>query len=507
MNPDFIVVGAGTAGCVVANRLAGQGERVLLLEAGGTHRHMHVKIPAAFPKLFKTKRDWAFQTTPQPALNGRRIFWPRGKMLGGSSSMNAQVFQWCSARDFETWRAAGAEGWDWNAMAPSLKRVDAELNGGTLREPNPLTHAFIAAAAAAEGLVREGSYNGGELKPGAWISEVSHRNGARWSAADAYLTKSAPLQIVKAATAQRILFEGARATGVSFRQNGKLRSAIASRGVILCAGAINSPQLLMLSGIGSGPDLQSHGIGVLADSPGVGQNLQDHLMFVMHFRAHRPVSLRSAENPWNLLRYFAAKRGMLASNVAEAIAFLASKPGQPVDLEIVFAPVLFEKEGLSPPSAHGFSLAPVLLSPVSRGRVTLASTSANVSPVIDPCYLSDPDGIDLSRLVSGAKAAIRIAHQQPLANESAGMISPEAESDEAIAAAIRDQAHTIYHPTGTCRMGSDRASVVDCSLRVRGVERLWVADASVMPTIPSGHPNAVVAAIADRAAGFIAQAA
>lgn len=504
MSADYIIVGAGTAGCVLAERLSARGFRIILLEAGGDHRHMHVQIPAAFTKLFKTKRDWAYSTNPQAALNDRSIFWPRGKMLGGSSSMNAQIHQWCSARDFDAWNV---EGWRSADLAAALKRVDGELNSGALREPNPLTHAFIQSAAAT-GLRTHGSYNGGALKPGAWIAEVAHRDGARLSAADAYLgkAKAAGVRILTHAHVQRILFDGNRAIGVELRQGRDLQRVTANAGVILCGGAVNTPQTLMLSGIGPADQLKSLGIEARHHAPDVGAHLQDHLMFVMHYRAKRPISLRSAESPVNLLRYILKRRGMLASNIAEAVAFFASTEGAPPDLEIVFAPALFENEGLSPPSAHGFSMGVVLLAPKSRGRITLASSDPHAAPSIDPACLSDRDGSDLARLIIGARRAHIIATQAPLANENAGMMLPRAMDDEAITTAIRATAHTIYHPVGTCRMGAGENSVVDPNLAVRGVEQLWIADASVMPTIPSGHPNAVVAAIADRAATLLGSA-
>jgi choline dehydrogenase len=497
MSADYIIVGAGTAGCVLAERLSARGLRVLLLEAGGDHRHMHVQIPAAFPKLFKTQRDWAYSTTPQAALNNRAIFWPRGKMLGGSSSMNAQIHQWYGVSDFDEWNV---EGWRAADLTSALARVDRELNGGTLREPNPLTNAFIQSAAAS-GLRTAGSYNGDVLEPGAWIAEVTHRDGARLSAADAYLgkAKAAGARIITHTHVQRVLFDGKRAIGVELRQGADLQRLTASAGIILCGGAINTPQLLMLSGIGPGEHLKSLNIHTLHHAPEVGANLQDHLMFVMHYRATRPISLRSAESPANLLRYVLKRRGMLASNIAEAIAFITSDGSDQPDLEIVFAPALFENEGLTPPSAHGFSMGIVLLTPESRGRITLASPDPSAAPLIDPAYLSDPSGLDLARIVNGARRADAIATQNPLAGESSGALWPRAFDDGAIAAAVRASAHTIYHPVGSCRIGNDEASVVDRGLAVRGVERLWAADASIMPRIPRGHPNAVVAAIADRA--------
>lgn len=497
MTPDYIIVGAGTAGCLLTERLSAHGAKMLLLEAGDPGKPMHSTIPAAFAKLFNGKHDWAYRTTPQAQLNGRRIFWPRGKMLGGSSAMNAQIHQWCSAGDFESW----GDGWRYDDLEPSFRRVSAELSGGQLREPNPLTHAFLHSANAA-GLPTTESYNGGVLKPGAWVSEVAHRGGARWTAADAYLksAKANGAELVTNAIVERIRFDGARALGVDIMRNGARQKLDAARGVILCAGAVNSPALLLASGIGPAVELRARGMTVVADAPEVGANLQDHLMFVMHFRCRRQISLKSAESPANLLRYLTARRGMLASNVAEAIAFAASAEGGLVDLEIVFAPVLFENEGLTQPSAHGFSLGVVLLSPRSRGRVTLDDAG---DICIDAGYLTDVEGADLSRLVAGAKLGMRIANAAPLSAENAGMISPAGRDDSAIEGAIRAEAHTIYHPVGTCRMGDDAGAVIDRRLAVRGAERLWVVDASVMPTIPSGHPNAVVSAIADRAATIL----
>lgn len=498
MPADFIIVGAGTAGCVLAERLTARGLKVLVIEAGGSDRHMHVQIPAAFPKLFKTKRDWAYETTPQAALNNRRIFWPRGKMLGGSSSMNAQIHQWCCASDFEQWRASGAAGWGWEDMQPSLQRTDVELSGGALRDPNPMTGAFLAAAAQC-GMPTVQTHNVGKLPPGAALATVAHRNGARFNAADAYLRPALRkgAEIVTETHVTRIVFEKKKAVGVEVPGSGGTRILRSERGVILAAGALNSPHLLMLSGIGDGDALRAQGIDLTVHSPGVGENLQDHLMFVSHFAAKRPISLRSAESPANLWRYLTARRGMLTSNVAEATAFLPSN-GADIDLELVFAPVLFEHEGLSPPSAHGFSIAVVLLTPQSRGKVGLQ----NGALAIDPAYLSARE--DMPRLLTGVRVAQRVAATAPLSDENAGALSPASTSEADIIAAIREQAHTIYHPAGTCRIGEDDLAVVDSHLRVRGVDSLWVADASVMPTVPRGHPNAVVAAIADRAAGFIA---
>lgn len=498
MHVDYVIVGAGTAGCVLADRLSERGARVLVLEAGGSDRHMHVQIPAAFAKLFKSKRDWAFHTTPQTRLNGRRVFWPRGKMLGGSSAMNAQIHQWCSPSDFDAW----GDGWRYSEMEAHLKSVDAALNGGRLREPSALSHAFLQAAAA-EGLPSGGSYNGGALSQSAWISETAHRDGARWSCADAFLRPAIArgAHVIKSALVHRVIFDGKRATGVAFKRGHQVEIAHADRGVILAAGAVNSPRLLLLSGVGPADHLRAHGVQMVADAPNVGRNLQDHLMVVTHHAAKRPITLKSAESPGNLLQYLLRRRGMLASNVAEAIAFTSSAPGGPIDLELVFAPVLFENEGLSPPSAHGYSVAVVLLSPKARGQITLANASPESPPLIDPAYLDDDN--DLERMVEGMQLAQRIVAQAPLAAETASTLLPKSWDKDQIVTAIRATAHTIYHPVGTCRMGTDADSVTDANLRVRGVEALWVADASVIPNAPTGHPNAVVAALADRAAKLI----
>lgn len=524
MDVDYIVVGAGTAGCVMADRLSAGGASVTVVEAGGGNRHPHVGIPAAFAKLFRTRRDWAYNTEPQAELDGRRIFWPRGRMVGGSSSMNAQIHQWCHAADFDGWASGGATGWDWLAMAAALRRTESRIgkgharrgrNGGVtvsdLRDPNPLTLAFLEAARA-DGLRTGLDYNGGGDCSGAWPIQATHDRGARCSAADAFLKPALNRRSVRLMTdvqVLRLIFEGSRATGVVLRRAGREAVLRARRGVVLCAGTVNSPQLLMLSGIGPGEHLRHRGIDVRVDRPAVGANLQDHLMFLVLHGARRTISLKSAESPANLLRYLTARRGMLSSNVAEAMAFFATRPGEAPDLELIFAPVLYQNEGLSPPAAHGFSLGAVLLTPESRGNVTLASADPTAAPVIDAGYLTDPGGSDLARLIAGARRARRILGQTPIARESMGEMAPgpAARSDADLAAAIRAAAHTLYHPVGTCRMGSDAEAVVDPSLAVRGVTGLWVADASVMPTIPRGHPNAVVAAIADRGAAMVLAAA
>lgn len=516
---DFIVVGAGTAGCVMAGRLAQAGKTCLVVEAGGSDAHAHVRIPAAFAKLFKSRRDWAYETWPQPQLDGRRIFWPRGRMVGGCSSMNAQIHQWCDDADFDAWEASGATGWDSRAMRESLRRCEAwsgpersgrGCDGGLavapLRDPHPLSLAFVAAARRVLGDGGDDYNPGGGT--GAWLSQVTQRGGVRATAADGFLRpaiRQGRVRLLTRAHVSSVVFENDRAAGVTIRHGRRERTLAARDGVVLAAGAVNTPQLLLLSGIGNPAELARHGIPLVHASPAVGENLQDHLMAVMHFATRRQDTLKSAESVASFASFLARRRGMLTSNVAEAISFLGTSPGSRPDVEVLFAPVVYAGEGLVPPAYHGCSMAVVLLTPKSRGRVTLSSPQPTAAPVIDPAYLGDADGEDLRRLIEGVRVARRIAAEAPLAGEIAAEVLPgtDATSTDDIAAFIRASAHTIYHPVGTCRMGSDPSAVVDADLRVRGVDRLWIADASVMPSVPRGHPNAVVAAIADRGARLV----
>lgn len=520
---DFIVVGAGTAGCVMAGRLAQAGKTCLVVEAGGSDAHPHVRIPAAFGKLFKSRRDWAYHTEPQPGLDGRRIFWPRGRMVGGCSSMNAQIHQWCDDADFDAWAAAGAEGWNAQVMRDSLRRVEAWAgtahpsrgrDGGLfvapLRDPHPLSLAFVESARRVLGACGDDYNVGGGT--GAWLSQVAQRRGLRANAADGFLRpalKQGGATLLTEAHVLSIAIERGRAVGVNVRQGGRERTLHSRHGVVLAAGAVNTPQLLLLSGIGDPVALARLGLPLVQAAPEVGANLQDHLMAVLHFATRQPNTLKNAESLGNVAALLARRRGMLTSNVAEAISFLSTTPGARPDLEILFGPVVYANEGLTPPAFHGCSLAVILLTPQSRGRVTLASSRPDDAPRIDPAYLGDARGDDLRRLIEGVQVARRIAAEAPLAAEIAHEALPgdAATSATDIAAFIRASAHTIYHPVGTCRMGSDPASVVDPHLRVRGVDGLWVTDASVLPTVPRGHPNAVIAAIADRGSNLVLAAA
>jgi choline dehydrogenase len=519
---DLIVVGAGTAGCVLAERLTGSGRlRVLLIEAGGDPSSRFVKIPAGFARLFKSELDWAFESEPQAAANGRRVFTPRGKMLGGSSNMNVQIHQWCHPADFAAWVEAGATGWSWEEVAPVFRAQERWLGDdpdrvrghqGPMiisrhRNAHRLSHAFVAAARAA-GLGHQPHYNG-RVYEGAWIAELAHKNGQRFSVYDAYLKPAlgrSNLEVLKEAHVTRINIEKGRAVGVTV-QRGGTEQFLAARGVVLAAGAFGSPQLLLLSGVGPQATLARLGIAVQHDAPEVGENLQDHPVSVLTFRVRGTDTLKSAESLPNLLRYLLLKRGMLASNAAEAIAFTRSgSDAETVDIELIFLPLEWRKEGMEPPRVDAFTIAVAVVAPRSRGHVSLRSAKPLDPPAIDFRLLSDAQGQDAAALVVAARLARKIAATRPLADFADGELFPGAgaDTDDELLKRLGEQLQTVYHPTSTCQMGSDARSPVDPQLRVRGIENLWVADASVMPSVPRGHPNAVVAMIAHRAADWIA---
>jgi choline dehydrogenase len=518
---DFIVVGGGTAGCVMAAKLAARrDQRVLLVEAGGAPTSPFVSIPAGFAKIFGTSSDWAYSTTPQLGV-GRAIFTPRGRMLGGCSALNAQIHQWGHPADFDGWRDAGASGWGWDDVAPVFRRqerlarashgrgADGPLPVEPLAAPQPQSRAFVDAVRTLH-VDQQASYNGAAYE-GAWISEVNHRSGRRVSAYDAWLKpvlRQTNLRVMKATMAQSLVLDGKQVKGVRVRGPSGDMTLNAARGVVLCAGTFGSPQILMCSGIGPAAHLATHGIAPVHNAPNVGGNLHDHPMACLTFEARSGRSLKSAESPANLWRYMTRRTGMLASNVAEAIAFLRTSRAtvDAPDLELLFAPVEWRGEGREPPRVHGFTIAVIALSPRSRGSVTLASRDMLTPPRIDPALLSDAAGADRMVMAEGVDLARRIARTRPLARDAGAEIAPGSacQSADSRQAWLNDATQTVYHPVGTCRMGSDTASVVDPQLAVRGVKGLWVADASVMPALPRGHPNAVVAMIAERGADLIA---
>jgi choline dehydrogenase len=496
---DYVIVGAGSAGCALANRLTADPQnRVLLLEAGPRDRAKEIRIPAAFAKLFKSKFDWGYETVPQPGLDGRRIYFPRGKVLGGSSAMNAMMWIPGDRADFDSW----PEGWRWEDLQPYLRRVEEDACSIVpLADPNPMSRAFLQSVAES-GVASDGNLRPESLE-GAGLVRVTQRRGLRCSAADNYLkpARGRPnLRVLTRAQATSISFDGLRATGVRYRSRDGEKEAFADSEVILAAGAIGSPQLLMLSGVGPANHLRERGAPVVHDLADVGQGLQDHVMAISLFDAGGKDSLYAAESPKQLLRLLLRRRGMLTSNVGEAAAFVRTREGLIApDLELIFGPVLYVEEGLVPPPAHGFSIAAVCLQPRSRGSVRLRSCDPLDAPEIDPAFLGDTADLDV--LVEGAKLARRIAPTGPLGRWYARQRAPAEtlQSDDEVAGWIRASAHTIYHPVATCALGR----VVDTDLRVRGLEGVRVADASVIPQLVRGHTHAATTVVAERAADLI----
>jgi choline dehydrogenase len=512
---DYVVVGAGAAGCVLAGRLTEDpSASVVLLEAGGSNAKLFVKLPAGFSKLFKTECDWAYFTEEEPNLLGRKLYWPRGKMIGGSSSMNAMLYVRGTPSDYDGWARRGCEGWTWRDVLPFFKKgqnnargasdyrgVQGALHVSDLVCVNPVSDAFLAACAE-RGFPTNEDFNGA-TQEGFGRYQVNQHGGRRWSAADAYLAparRRPNLTITTRAHATRILFEGTRAVGVEYVQDGRKKTVRAEKEVLLAGGAINSPQLLMLSGVGPADHLRAHGVSVVSDLPGVGQNLQDHLIAAMAYACAQPITLDSAETIVNLLKFIALGRGPLTSNVAEVGGFLKTRPelADP-DVQVLFAPAYFVDHGFVKPKGHGFSLGPVLLRPKSRGEITLRSADPLAPPRIAPRYFSEPE--DVRTMVAATKTMRDVVEASALrAYRGAAHSLADAVKDEAaIEQYLRGAVETLYHPVGTCAMGTDASAVVDPTLRVRGVDRLRVIDASIMPTIPGGNTHAPTLMIAERA--------
>ena len=497
---DVVIVGAGSAGCVLASRLTEDPDtNVLLLEAGGGDRKLHVRVPAAFSKLFRSRLDWGYDTVPQGALDGRRVVFPRGKVLGGSASINAMMAIRGNRADHDAWPA----GWGWDDVAGAYARSDPQFPRAAQRSPSALTLDFLDSAAVA-GIPRAADLNGAD-NAGAGLTPVSIRRGRRFSVVDGYLRpalRRPNLTVVTGVQATRLLVDGGRARGVAYLLDGYEVEAHAEREVVLAAGAIDTPRLLLLSGIGPPEELERHGIAIVHASPGVGRNLRDHLANGV-LAAVDAETLYTAERPRHLLAWLVAGRGPLTSNVAEAAAFVRiDRAAAAPDLELIFAPVLFEEEGTAPPSRDGVTVAAVLLQPRSVGEVRLACADPLASPEIDPRYLTDPDGYDARTLREGVRLARRVLAQPPLAGQVTGELLPGADAtdDDALDAHLRARSQTLYHPVGTCRMGEDDDAVVTPDLRVRGIEGLRVVDASVIPALPRGHTNWPTVMVAERAA-------
>jgi choline dehydrogenase len=516
---DFIIVGAGSAGCVLAARLTEDlRTRVLLLEAGGAGGAKEIRIPAAFSKLFKTGVDWNYATEPEPYLHERRLYWPRGKVVGGSSAINAMIYIRGNRADYDSWRELGNVGWGFAEVLPYFKKsenqergasefhgVGGPVNVADPRYVNPLTRAFLAAAEEI-GIARNSDFNGAE-QDGAALYQVTQKDGARWSAADGYLQPArerSNLTVLTGAHATRVLMEGKRAVGVAFLRGGVAEEACADREVILAGGTVNSPQLLMLSGIGPASELKAAGISTMHDLPGVGKNLQDHPMVSVAYLCTQKISLDGAETLGNFLRWLVWKNGPLASNVAEAGLFLRTRVGLAVpDLQLLFGPAYYRGHGLVRRKEHCFGFGPTLITPESRGEISLRSANPLDAPAIRANYLST--GADLRTMIAGVRLARRLAHAKSFDQFRGEELHPGAAmtSDAEIAEFLRNELETLYHPVGTCKMGVDGLAVVDAQLRVRGIEGLRVVDASIMPRVPAGNTNAPVMMIAEKASEMI----
>jgi choline dehydrogenase len=521
---DYIIVGAGSAGCVLAHRLSAREElQVLLIEAGGSDRHPMIHMPAGIALLAGNRRvNWRYRTESEPELAGRRLYWPRGKVLGGSSSINAMCYTRGHPRDYDEWAAVTTPAWSYAAVLPYFLRSEDHHGSGEhgyhghggplsvedLKFRNPLSGVFIEAAVAC-GLPRNEDFNG-RHQTGVGFYQVTQCNGRRSSAATAYLAPARHrrnLTIRTECLATHILLSGAKASGVEFTHAGKLEQVRATREVLLCAGTIGSPQLLLLSGVGPAAELEALGIGVTADSREVGRNLQDHLDFCTLNQCPEPITydFTTAQMLVVGLRYFLTHSGPGVSNVAEAGAFVHSglAADERPDVQLHFVPAQLDEHGRNRLPGHGFTVHACVLRPASRGTLTLRSARPADPPRIQPRYLSEPR--DLEVLLEGIRISRDIIAAAPFARFRGRELFPgEGLSTHAeLEAIVRRKAETIYHPAGTCRMGRDTRAVVDSELRVQGVDGLRVADASVMPRLIGGNTNAPTIMIAEKAAELI----
>lgn len=522
---DYVVVGGGSAGCVMAGRLSEDPDvTVCLLEAGAPDRSLLIHMPAGYPAMVPSKiNNWAFETVPQAGLNGRCGYQPRGKTLGGSSSINAMLYVCGNRWDYDHWAALGNPGWSYADVLPYFRKAEnnedfhddyhgqgGPLNVTLVREPSPLNALFLQSAQAA-GIPVIGDYNGAQ-QFGAYMFQVTQHNGERCSAAKGYLTPHLGrpnLKVLTGVLSERLLFEGRRAIGVKARAGGGSLEVRARREVILCAGAFGSPQLLALSGIGPGAHLQSLGIATLHDLPGVGENLQDHIDYVYSYRCASnndtyglslSGALRIAKGLWQWKRQ---RSGPLTTPYAESGAFLRSSAEVDVpDLQMVFIVALEDDHARKMHLGHGISSRLALLRPRSRGTLRLGSPDPIAAPLIDPRFFSAPE--DIAVLTRGVKQMFKVLEGAPLAAVRGQALYPVDASDEqALEQSIRTFSDTQYHPVGTCKMGRDALAVVDDRLRVHGVAALRVVDASIMPTIVGGNTNAPTIMIAEKAAAMV----
>ena len=524
---DFIVIGAGSAGCAAAARLSEDpATRVLLLEAGGEDKNRWIHIPLGFGKTFADPSvNWCYETEPDPGAADRRVFWPRGKVLGGSSSINGMVYIRGQAEDFDHWRQLGNTGWSFDDVLPYFKRSEHQTRGADqfhatggplcvsdVPDRHPICEAFIDAATSL-GFPRNDDFNG-KQQDGVGYHQTTTRNGRRCSTAVGYLRPAMTrpnLRVLTNALTEKITFDGGRATGIVFRLDGELRTARAASEVVLCGGAVNSPQLLMLSGVGPATQLERHGIAVVHDLPGVGQSLQDHYSAPLKFKCASPITVNDVMQS-NLkklragLQYYAFKTGPLAMGTSPAALFARTRPElASADIKCSCSPFSADRpqDGLHPWS--GFTMIVYQLRPESRGRIELKSANPSDPPAVYPNYLATET--DRHTIVEGLKLLRRVAATAAMQRFITSEFQPglAVADDAALLDYARRRGGTVYHPTSTCKMGIDPMAVVDPELRVHGLTGLRVADASIMPTVVSGNTNAATIMIGERVADMARQ--
>ncbi|MBV8849759.1 MAG: choline dehydrogenase [Methylobacteriaceae bacterium] len=521
---DYVIIGGGSSGCVVASRLSEDPRvNVCLLEAGNAGDNWIVNTPMATALMLPTKiNNWAFETVPQPGLNGRRGYQPRGRTLGGSSAINAMVYIRGHRSDYDHWAALGNPGWSYDDVLPYFKKAecnedihdefhgnDGPLNVAKLRTRNPFIAHFLEASEQLQ-LPATDDFNG-ERQEGVGTYQVTQKNGERCSAARAYIHPNlsrSNLHVVTGAATRRILFEDGRAAGAEYQRGDKKERVTAKREVIVSCGALQTPQLLMLSGIGDAAHLADRGVEVRHDLPGVGRNLQDHVDYVFVYQSKHPdlfgASLKGAHRLLKEIGLYRKSRiGMVTSNFAEAGGFLKTEPdAEAPDIQLHFVVGMVDDHSRKKRLGHGFSCHVCLLRPKSRGSVKLKSSDPAAPPLIDPRFYGEPD--DLNAMVRGFKLTRRIMEAPALKQHSVrDFYTEHLSSDDEIKTELRNRSDTIYHPVGTCRMGSDADAVVDPELRVRGVAGLRIADASVMPTLIGGNTNAACIMIGEKVADMI----